>query len=302
MKARHSTFRISALVPAVLCGLLFTGCWNGRILFVFEQPFWASIGGDARLGASLAGAAAARGYFPRIDIAPAGPDPLAAFAATLASREYAAVIVGPLLSFQWEDFAALHPRTRFVLVDAPFPRRDPAANAVFLTFDRSGAFRDAGRAAAEDIRKRFGSADPSRLGPRIAVLTSLDSDISAEEVDAFTRGVADALEGGRPQAQSLPASVDAGAITAAVNQLKREGAETFLLGLGRNDPAGLEAVRAGGGSAILADWLTSGSLPAQVMLSVENDVPGGITLALDGLRSGVSRVQGPVRLVGGKKI
>jgi hypothetical protein len=294
--------RLCTLLPVVLCAALLTACWNGRILFSFEQPFWSSIGGESRLGAALAAAAAGHGYFPRIDVEPAGPDPVAALSGKFASRGYAAVIVGPLLSFEWERFVAKFPGTKFVLIDAPVPARDAPPNAVFLTFDRTGAFRDAGRAAGAEVRTKFGAIDASRLGPRIAVLTSVDSDISAAEVDAFTRGVADSLDGGRPEARFLTAPVDTGVVTAAVSQMRRAGADIFLLGLGEHDPSGLQALRDAGGSAVLGDWLVSGAFREQVLLSVEEDVPGGIALALDGLRTGVTRVQGPVRLVSGKKI
>ena len=294
--------RLRALLPAVLCVPLLAACWNGRILFTFEQPFWSSIGGESRVGAALAVASAERGYFPRIDVEPVSPDPVSALAGKIAPRGYAAVIVGPLLSFEWEGFATKFPRTKFVLIDAPVPSRDAPANAVFLTFDRTGAFRDAGRAAGTKVQTKFGAVDASGLGPRIAVLTSVDSDLSPGEVDSFTRGVAEALDGGRPESRLLPAPADAGAISAAVDQLRRAGVETFLLGLGERNPAGLEALRGAGGAAVLADWRASGAFSAQVLLSVEEDVPGGITRALNVLRTGVTRVQGPVRLVSGKKI
>jgi hypothetical protein len=294
--------RLRALLPAVLCVPLLAACWNGRILFTFEQPFWSSIGGESRVGAALAVASAERGYFPRIDVEPVSPDPVSALAGKIAPRGYAAVIVGPLLSFEWEGFATKFPRTKFVLIDAPVPSRDAPANAVFLTFDRTGAFRDAGRAAGTKVQTKFGAVDASRLGPRIAVLTSVDSDISAAEVDAFTRGVADSLDGGRPEARFLTAPVDTSAVNAAVSQMRRAGAEIFLLGLGEHNPSGLQALRDAGGSAVLGDWLVSGAFPAQVLFSVEEDVPGGIALALDGLRTGVMRVSGPVKLVSGKKI
>jgi hypothetical protein len=87
-----------------------------------------------------------------------------------------------------------------------------------------------------------------------------------------------------------------------VDKLRSAGAEIFLLGLGEHDPLGLEALHDSGGTAVVSDWQVSGAFPSQVLLSVEEDVPGGITRALDALRAGISLVQGPVRLVSGKKI
>jgi hypothetical protein len=302
MKACQSVMRRCVSILAVLCTLLLTGCGNGRILFSFEPPFWTSIGGGNRLRTALAAAAFMRGYFPRIDVGAAGTDPLAILAGNLASGRYASVIVGPLLSFQWAAFVPEFPGTRFVLVDVPAPDRDLPPNAVFLNFDRTGAFRDAGRAAGESVRGRFGSADISHLGQRIAVLTSVDSDLSAAEVDAFTRGAAEALDGGRPGSRTLAAHPDRTGIRAAVDQMRQAGAEIFLFGLGEDDPLGLEALRDSGGSAVFADWQMSGAFPEQVLMSIEEDVAGGITQAMAALRAGVGRVQGRVSLVSGKKI
>jgi len=289
-------------VLAVLCALLLAGCWNGRILFSFEQPFWSSIGGEPRLRAALAGAAAARGYLPRVAVDAAAADPLAPLVENLTARAYAAVIVGPLLSFEWAAYVPRFPGTWFILVDAPAPVQDPPPNAVYLTFDRTDAFREAGHAAGQSVLGRFGAADASQLGKRIAVLASDDSGLSAAEVSAFTRGVTEALDGGQPVIWSLAAAPDRSMIRAAVDQMRRGGVEIFLLGLGERDPQGLEALRDAGGLAVVADWRVSGAFAAQVMLSIEEDVPGGITHALDALRAGVVRVQGPVRLVSGKKI
>jgi len=301
MRANQRVTRRRMTFLAVVCALLLTGCWNGRVLFSFEQPFWSSIGGKTRLRAALAGAAVSHGYLPRIDVEAAGADPFASLVGNLASGGYAAVTVGPLLSFQWAAFVSRFPGTRFVLIDPPAPVHDLPPNAVFLTFDRTGAFRDAGRAAGDSVRGKFNAA-ASQLGVRIAVLASDGSGLSAAEVDAFTRGVAETLDGGRPVLRTLPASPDRAGIRAAVDQLRRAGAEIILLGLGERDPQGLEALRDAGGSAVVADWQVSGAFPSQVFLSVEEDVPGGITRALDALRAGVPRVYGPVRLVSGKKI
>jgi hypothetical protein len=294
--------RRSVLVLALLCALLLAACVNRRLLYSFEQPFWSSIGGEPRLLAKLAGAAVLKGYFPRVDVIAGPAEPVAALAGRLTSGAYAAAVVGPLSSFEWVAFVPRYPATRFVLIDAPAPARDPPPNAVFLTFDRTGAFRDAGHAAGKRLRAGSGAADASTLGTRIAVLASDDSGLTEAEVDAFTRGVAETLNEGRPGRRTLPAAPDRAAIRAAVEEMRKSGVEVFLIGLGERDPLGLEALRDAGGAAIIADWRVSGAFPAQVLLSVETDVPAGIARALDALRTGVAVVQGPVRLVKGKKI
>ncbi len=289
----------------ILCVLLLTGCWNGRALFSFEQPFWSSLGADSRLKASIAGDAARRGYLPRVDVGGGAPDPLKALTSTVSTGGYAVVIVGPLLSFDWASYVPRFPRTRFILIDAPAPSPDPPSNAVFLTFDRTPAFREGGRAAAESVpggQGASGAAPGSELAPRVGVLMSDDSGLTEAETDAFASGVAEAMDGGRPVIRKLTAPADRNSIRAAIDQMRRAGTQVFLFGLGEHDLLALEALRDGGGSAIVADWEASGAFAAQVLASVEEDVPGGITRAWDALRAGVVRVNGPVKLVVGKKI
>jgi hypothetical protein len=277
--------------------LLLAGCWNGRALFSFEPPFWSSMGEPGGLRVSMSVTALRHGYLPRFDVS-ASADPVASLAAALAAAPYRSVVVGPLLSLQWADFVPRFAGTKFILVDAPAPAAAPPANAVFLTFDRTAAFREAGRAAGAAA----GGAAASGGHALVGVLSCEGSGLYPEESEAFARGAAEALGGARPQARTLGPSPDPKDIRTAVQQMRGEGVAVFLLGLGDRDPDGLEALRDAGGRAVVADWQSSGAFPAQVLASVEEDVGGGIALALEALRTGTPRVEGRVRLVVGKKI
>jgi basic membrane lipoprotein Med (substrate-binding protein (PBP1-ABC) superfamily) len=294
--------RVSALLAAgcALCTVVLGGCWNGRALYSFEPPFLSSLGDENTLRFSLARASLVHGYLPHFAF-DAGVDPVAALQG--AAGRFAVVIVGPLASFQWPQLAGSFPGTRFILVDAPPPAGGAPKNTVFLTFDRTEAFRGAGRAAAEAVRSTARAGEPvSSLGARIGVLAAERSGLLPGEAEAFAVGAAEVLGGARPAGRTLAASPDPEAVRAAVNQMRSEGVTVFLLGLGERDPVGLEALREGGGAAVVSDWQESGALPAQVLASVEEDVPGGIRAALAAVRSGIPVVSGPVRLVRGRKI
>jgi hypothetical protein len=293
---------LHASVGALSCIVLLGGCWNGRALYSFERPFLSSLGDATRLRVSLARAALSNGYLPRFD-SDVAAEPVAGLLRNVAGGGYAVVIVGPLLSFQWSQFVPSIPGSEFVLVGVPAPAGPAPRNAVFLTFDRAPAFREAGRAAGESVRASAGpEASSSLLGARVGVLTADRSGLAPAEAEAFALGVADALDGARPVNRTLTASPDPEVIRAAVSQMRGEGVQIFLLGLGERDPVGLEALRDGGGAAVVSDWQASGALPAQVLVSVEEDVPGGITRALAAAKSGATRVDGPVRAVRGRKI
>ena len=112
------------------------------------------------------------------------------------------------------------------------------------------------------------------------MLLSTDAALTGEETDAFSSGVAEALDGGRPVLRALPSPLDRGAVKAAIEQMRQSGVEIFLLGTGSLDPWCLEVMAGAGGSAVVADWATSRAFPRQVFLSVEEDITGGIGRAL----------------------
>jgi len=227
-------------------------------------------------------------------------DPVSALLSEEAVGGYSVVIVGPLLSLQWAQFVPSVPRTTFVLVDVAAPPGEAPSNAVFLTFDRTEAFRDAGRAAAQSVRGAAPTGTPvSDLGSQIGGLVAERTGLTPAESEAFAAGVAEVLGGARPAVRSLPLLPDPQAVRAAIEKARSEGVAVFLLGLGERDPVGLQALHDFGGSAVVSDWQGSGPFADQVLVSVDEDVPGGIAQALTAARSGASTVAGPVRLVRG---
>ena len=288
----------------LLCALgvlLLSGCWNGRVLYSFEQPFWATIGSE-RLRFSLDTAALRRGYFPDVDLTPSDTDPHERLSAMLSRHAYALAIIGPLLSFESSTYADRFPGTRFVLIDVPRQGKSLPPNVVTLAFDRTTTFREAGAAAAAALKAARPAAGLNApMAPlTVGTLSSMDSDLTPEEISAFDAGAVGADPETAPVDKVLVAPFDKPAVGAAVMQMRKQGVEVFLLGLGSLNPSALDALRTGGGSAVLADGAASGAFPQQVLLSVENDVTRGIVLALEAPRTGVKEIRGPVRLVAGK--
>lgn len=289
----------TTLLAIALLPLALAGCWNGRVLIAVEQPFWASRDGDRLLRWPLERAALSRGYLPRVLLMGPQTDPKVRLLQELASRRYTAAVVGPLLSLEAGSFAPSSPRTRFLLLD-DLSSLQPPANAARLVFDRESAFRDAGKAAAISLRAEAGGAAFSGLSSRIVVLLSARPTGTQRELDAFTAGVASALDGGIPLVRRIADPVDRVSLKNAIDQMRREGAEFFLLLLGVPDSWCLEALRTAGGSAIVTDWSGSGALPGQVFLSIETDIPGAFARFLSERSRGSSPVAGTVTLVAGQ--
>jgi hypothetical protein len=280
---------------SAVCALMMCGCWNGRVLLAFEQPFWTSLGDDLPERLALARECLPRGYLPRLLLTPPPEDPAARLARELASGRYRAAVVSPLLSSQWRGFAAQFAQTRFILIGEGSPP-DLPSNVTLVRYDRTDAFRAAGFAAGLSVREEGGGAGDASLAGRVGMILASVGVLTGEETDAFASGVAEALDGGRPSVRTLANATDKVAAKSAIEQMRQAGVEILLLGMGSLDPWCLEIMASAGGSAVVADWAVSGAFPRQVFLSIEEDVPRGIGRALAALSSNTAHVRGPVRL------
>jgi hypothetical protein len=284
----------------VAFGALFcAGCWSGSLLFVAEQPFWATLGDDARLRFTLARASLWHGYIPRFLLLSESEMPQERLARALGTGRFNTVIVGPFLSLSPEGFASRFPRTEFILVHGS-PARDTPANTVKLIFDRKEAYRTAGYAAGLSERQSA-AAGPAR---RIAILLPAGRGVE-EDVNFFADGVAAAMEGGRPSMQEIEFSQDKAKVREVVEKMRKDGVEIFFPRLGALDSWCLEILKMDGGCAVVSDWASSGAFPEQVFLSVEDGVLEGIEKCLGASgrseREEIGRVvNGPVKLVSGR--
>jgi len=276
-----------------------SGCWNGPVMFSFEQPFWMSLGDDAQARLALARAAVPHGYLPRIFVRGPLENPAARLAKDVSAGLFRTVVVGPLLSYEWQGYVPQSPRTRFILIGGS-GADDLPPNAVALVFDRAHAFNSAGFAAGESVRESARGDVSLARGPRVGILLNATSPLTAVETEGFVTGVAEALEGARPTVRVLADGTDRPGVKTAIEQMRGQGVEIFLLGTGSLDPWCLEVMKDAGGCAIVADWASSGAFPAQVFVSVEEDIPAGIARALAHVAPGTRTVDGPVRIVAGK--
>ncbi len=282
----------------VLASLLISGCWNGRLLIAAEQPWWAAQGGGAVLRRPLVRTSLLHGYLPRFLVIGAQEDPAARLDRELRTRHYAAAVVSPLLSLDPRRYAPSVPTTRFLLVEGP-PQAPGLPNAIPLSFDHAPSLRTAGRAAALSILDEAGGSVSSAFGSRIGVLVSARPPGTDEEIEAFVDGVSGAMDGGLPVIRRLSDPVDRNAVRSAIDGMRRDGVEIFLLFMGAPDSWALEDMKSSGGCAIVSDWQASGAFPQQVFLSVETDLVGGVSRFLSH-QEDAGRVSGPVHIVAGK--
>ncbi len=288
---------IAFSIPA-FCALSLCGCWNGRVLYTVEQPFWDSLGNDLPTRIAVTRESLPRGYLPDFLVTAPPEDPAARLGRLLATGQYRTVVIGPLLSLQWRDYAVSHEHTHFILIGGE-AAPDLPPNITQILYDRTGAYRSAGAAAAAAVQEEAGGQASATLGPRIGMLLSAAGGLTAAETDAFSSGVAGALNGGTPAVRTLAAPFDKNIVKAAIDQMSQEGVEVFLFDTGSFDPWCLEVLRSDGGMAVVADWAASRAFPRQVFLSIEEDVPGGIARAL-AAPAKEQRVMGPVHVVVGE--
>ena len=290
----------SILLMALI--LLCTGCMHGRLLVCVEQPFWATLGEDLPTRVAIAKEALLKGFVPEFRLIAPQENPLEALKTALSARRFAAVIVGPLLSFQAGAVAVQHPSVDFILLEAA-PLEDALANTIQLVFDRSDAFRATGRIAGLSLRQaaRSSSAEQAAsLASRIGILMPASRRAGDRGIDAFQSGLAESLGEGLPLVVRIDDPIDQEKVKKAVSEMRSQGVEIVFSRLSGFDPYCLVALKESGGSAIVSDWEASQAFPGQVFLSVEDDILAGMALCLDAIGGTAAVVRGPVRIVCGK--
>ena len=263
-------------VGAAIAGLVLLGCSKPQLLVFFSKPYWNALGPS--LTAELSTVAQRHGLSTRIvtpGISEAVSDSLTK---ELRQGSVDAVVVDPLLSSEAADVAQRFGTVTFILMDGP---DQPLSNTIDLRFDRSSAFKNMGRAVAAALRENPELASgppppgPERNEVAVLVLSRFSTDA---ETEAFSDGVAET--GQRPLVKEIPEPLDRAAVVATVKALRAEGYQVFFPRLGELNGACLETLATEGGYAVTEDWVATQAYPAQVFLSVEEDVPAGIDACL----------------------
>jgi DNA-binding LacI/PurR family transcriptional regulator len=253
----------------------------GRLVVLADSPWWSAVtAGSPATGLRVSWAALRHGYIPSFVAVAAKEDAKERLQEALSRRRAAAAVLAPPASLDARDYAARYPEVMFVLVGSP-PVDDGIANTVQLAFDRTEAFREAGSLAAS-------------VGP-VAVL--LADGRPERETAAFTEGVLAVSGAAPPVTRVVGTSPNAEALRAIVGQLRDAGIAVFLY---RPTSAGailLDALASSGGCAVVEDWAAARPRPAQVLASIEEDLPAGIGSCL--ARGAPPVVNGPVHVVRG---
>jgi hypothetical protein len=280
--------------PALSCGLVraFAGlvlaataislASCGRLVVLADDPWWGAVAaGSTAPARQVAKAVLAKGYWPTFLAVAEREDASERLEAVLGAGRIAVVVIGPPLSTDAAALAARHPGVTFILLGG-LPGDDGFANTVQLAFDRTTAFREAGRLAAA-------------AGPTAVLSTQGRPDA---ETAAFVAGVGDVEGAPRPLERVLPDRPDTAVLETAVSVLRAQGVSVFLYRPTGSRAAFLDVLAAAGGSGVVEDWAVSRPRPGQVLASIEDDIAGGIAACLS--RGAPAIVSGSVRVVRGE--
>jgi hypothetical protein len=254
----------------------------GRLVVVADDPWWGAVAaGSTTTSRQLTWAALRKGYWPAFLAVGEREDAAERLEASLSTGRIAAAVLGPPLSSSVGAFATRHPGVTFILLGG-LPGDDGIANTVQLVFERTEAFREAGRLAA--------AAGPT------GVLSAPGRPDA--ETAAFVAGVLDVEGAPPPLVRVLPDRPDTAALETVVSSLRAQGVAVFLYRPTGSRAAFLDVLAAAGGSAVMEDWEASKPRPGQVLASIEDDLPSGIAACL--ARGAPAVVSGSVRVVRGE--
>jgi len=277
LRHRFAHRRRSVAAPLLLLATLGL-CSCARVVVLAADPWWSAVtGGSPALAREVTAAALRRGYLPTFVVVPVREDPRERLAEPLARLRPAAAVLGPPLSSDAGALASRFPDVTFVLVGGR-GIEDGIANTVQISFDRIGAFREAGTIAAAS-----GATAVLSAGGR-----------SDAETAAFVERVLATPGAPAPVVRALSATPNRDELRTAVAALRAAGLSVFLY---RPPSAGaqfLEALAEAGGCAVVEDWAASRPRPGQVLVSIEDDLPATVAAGL--ARGAPPLVSVPARL------
>jgi hypothetical protein len=267
----------AAIVLAVVAAL--ASC--GRLVVLADSPWWGAVtAGSRKLAMRVVWESLRHGYLPSFLEVAAAEDARERLQGTLTRGRTAVAVLGPPVSLDAREFAVRYPLTTFVLIGAP-PADDGIANTIQLVFDRTDAFREAGSLAAS--------------AGAVAVL--LAEGRRERESAAFTEGVLAVPGAAVPVTRFVGSPPDLEALKTIVAELRGAGTAVFLYRLTASGAAFLDVLAAAGGVAVVEDWEAARPRPQQVLASIEEDLPEGISACL--ARDASSIVKGRVLVVRG---
>ena len=218
-------------------------------------------------------------------------DPRPELEAALAGARYAGVVLTPLLAFEAEALAEAHPGIRFVQLawtgtDQASRPLQPS-NVTEVAFDRSAAFRRAGRLVAAYL-----AGQPAL---QLAVVAATGSGAAA--VAAFRAGLAAGGAQDRVSEHHFAAERGSAGLRNSLEAAASAGAGVVFLQAGELTGEALRTLADGGRLAVVSNWGNRRGYEATVLVSVDDP---GLPAIVAGIEAAPgSRTVVPARVVWG---
>lgn len=287
-------FAKRVVLPLVFVFAL-ASCSGPRLLVYFSEPYWSAVA-SPQFSEEMSAVARRHNLEMRVANPQITEGVEADLNGELAKGNVRVVVVDPFLSPNVGDVAAGHDSILFILLGQT---AQPARNVAVLQFDRLDAFRVEGEAVAALLRDESTGSVTAAAPLKVAVLVPAPATPTDPAVAAFTAGLSESDKKDKPFVKEIQRPVDRATVVAATQDLRSRGYEVLFPRLGELNGACLETLAASGGFVVTEDWQASRAYPAQVLMSVEEDIAGGVDACLTAGQKQGQVVSGPVRVVAG---
>jgi hypothetical protein len=280
-------------LTAIAAGCLFLASCSYEATTLIADPYWWTIQTVERdLRNELARAARDMGY--RLKVVVLEPDAEGRVSMGQIPLDAAArvLILSPLLGVSQTSLVAEHPDRRFILLDAS--EDEYPANAVPVTYDRSEAYREAGREAArlaQEARKT-GIRVPATA---VAYVGSVERQ---NELEDFMNAFSDQASAGLLHVCRIYDPNDRERVRACLREADVRAATVYLASAAAQNGFLLEELRGRDVRVIAENHALAPAFPETVAYSVEIDAVAAVQAGLGGLSaSNGEGVVVPARLV-----
>lgn len=261
-------FPVTSLIPVLLLPLVFLSCGSPDALLVADPYLTEASGPPDSFRTRVRESGRGAGIPLRLVELPAGGSPFNEVRRLIEERSPGTVVLGPLFTTLAGELAASYPETDFILAGSYLRKlsaqAEGAGNLVVVSFDRTAAYREAGKRFAETLTAEDGS------GPGAALFYT-GTEERRRELAAFLEGYRQYGSDDALILREVTGLRQRDAVAAAVQEAQAQDAGLYFLSLSSLNPFAFELLERGTSLVITERHPEGGLFGRRLLASIQDD-------------------------------